>query len=206
MFSKKAIDELMHEVALRVQKWIEWDAERGFYQANILERDLYEHIIYPRVQNAKSQLLNALRENPTNKKLIELVDRIGRWEDLIEKLFVEYYKICAEKELDEAEEYSILDGNYESDEFLHSNLISYLLKTGNVKKLTSPAIEYKGKVLFMPLTYIERRFGFRIYEVEKIIEDILAEEELHKVLTKLFGEEVSRKFDNIAAKLRNEKE
>ena len=193
----------MHEIALRLQKWIEWDAERGFYQANLLERDLYEHIMYPRVLSAKSQLLNALREDPTNREVIELIDRIGRWEDLIEKLLTEYYEICAEKELERAEEYSILDGNYDSDETLQSNFVSYLLRTGKLKKLTSPAIEYRGKILFMPIVYVEKKLGLKIGEVEEIIEDVLAEEELHRVLTNLFGEEVSKKYDNIAEKLRN---
>ncbi len=203
MLSKKVVDEIMHEVALRLQKWIEWDAKRGFYQANLLERDLYEHVIYPRVLSTKSQLFNALREDPTNREVIELIDRIGRWEDLIEKILTDYYEICAEKKREKAEEHSILDGNYESDEFLQSNFISYLLRTGNFKKLTSPAIEYRGKILFMPTVYVEKKLGLKVANVEEIIEDILAEEELHRVLTEMFGEETSRKLDNIMEKIKS---
>ena len=142
-------------------------------------------------------------------EVINLIDRIERWEKVIDRLWLEFYELSAKYELERYEEYSIIDGNFEVDEKLESNFIRYLLRLSEfdpvkaLRILTSPAIEFKGKVLFMPIRYIYQKIKFKYDDakIEDEIVNVIIEEELHKVITKLEGEEVSAKLDNVMGKI-----
>ena len=207
----------MQQITERIKLWIRYSIEKNEYNANILEEDIYKPIVKPIIDNLKSQLNMIYSELIKNYKdskdliseVINLIDRIERWEKVIDRLWLEFYELSAKYELERYEEYSIIDGNFEVDERLESNFIRYLLRLSEfdpvkaLRILTSPAIEFKGKVLFMPIRYIYQKIKFKYDEkqLEDEIMNAVIEEELHKVVTKLEGEEVSAKLDNVMGKI-----
>ena len=204
----------MSEIIDRVQKWIQWCKEKGEYHANLLEDDYYNVVIRQLIESLRSRIEQVytisieLNDSELRKEAIEAMDLLERWERVLDKIWLEFYELCAKKELDEAEEYSILDGYYEISN-IESNFIRWAFRLMSIdpefsiKLLTSPAIEYRAKILFLPILYTARKLGIKIdcKYFENNIHKPVIEEEIHKVLTMNLGDEVSKKFDNVSKKV-----
>ncbi len=204
---KREIYDLCSCMVERLVKWIEWLKAQDRYEANVFEDDVVRVHIWSRVESLRQRIYREYVEACSNygemrdeiKNYVECLDALGRFEDLMEKILCEYYRECAERELENLEEYSVIDGEFFGVE---SNFVRFLLRTNDLKALTSPAVEFRGKVLFMPTNYLQRKLGFKV-PVEEVIVDAIAEEELHKVITKIESEEASKKLDNIYSKIRD---
>ena len=96
----------MSEIIDRVQKWIQWCKEKGEYHANLLEDDYYNIVIRPLIESLRSRIEQVytisieLNDSKLRKEAIEAMDLLERWERVLDKIWLEFYELCAKKELD----------------------------------------------------------------------------------------------------------
>lgn len=210
------IREIGREAVKRLRKWIEFDKEReDKWYANLIEDDLYNVHILP-IFNTYRNLLNRIRQDVVvgskeDEYSLRCKSELDKYERICKEILHNYYRESAIEELKKTPEYSILDFDYgDINEGLESNFFRYLkreiVEKNNINAvltLTALGIEYGGKVFFMPFLWVRdklKQYGFVIEipegKLEEEIEKMVIEEELHKVLTKYFGGEVSRKLDS----------
>jgi len=211
MLDQQTIDEVMESIVKTLREWIGYSLKVDEGTVTSVE-NRYNLILKPKINNfkyilksKKSYLLNNYPhlKNELNE-IVSMLDKLESWETEVNNLWLKFYEELSKIELNSATEYSILDVNGSG-----GNLIRYLLKRFEkdpvraVIILTSPAIEYRAKVLFMPILYTHQKLKIKLdtTKIEDEIINAIIEEELHKVVTKLEGDGMSCKLDRVMYKI-----